>query len=182
MGGRIRQRSPGTWQISYGVGRDALCNRRTKAETVRDTKADAQRRLREILTYLDNGQRPAPAAVPPCDWLAHWMRDVVIPNRRQGTVERYRGAVRNYILPSIGNVSLQDFGSAQVQVLESCLSRRVEPGDQRPRLHRVVSPVAGQGLQSGKPGQLPQPGSQQLHQRDIRDYSVRFHGNRSQPS
>ena len=28
--GRIRQRSPGTWQISYEIGRDALGKRRTE--------------------------------------------------------------------------------------------------------------------------------------------------------
>lgn len=34
MKGRIRQRSPGIWQISYELGRDALGKRRAKAETI----------------------------------------------------------------------------------------------------------------------------------------------------
>ena len=58
MKGRIRQRSPGSWQVSFELGRDALGKRRTKAVTVRGTKADAQRRLRELLTALDQGQDP----------------------------------------------------------------------------------------------------------------------------
>ena len=63
MKGRIRQRGPGTWQISCELGRDAFGKHRTKAATVRGTKADAHRRLREILTVLDQGQRPE-LAVP----------------------------------------------------------------------------------------------------------------------
>ena len=45
MKGRIRQRSPGTWQISCELGRDALGKRRTKAETIRGTKARADAQL-----------------------------------------------------------------------------------------------------------------------------------------
>ena len=41
MKARIRRRSPGSWQISYELGRDALDKRRTKAETIRGTKAKA---------------------------------------------------------------------------------------------------------------------------------------------
>ena len=121
MKGRIRQRSPGTWQISYEIGRDALGKRRRKAETIRGTKAEAQRRLREVLTALDQGRGKAPT-LSLAEWLAQWMRDVVIPNRRQGTVERYSRAIRNHVLPHAGSVALQDFGPAQVQALESRLS------------------------------------------------------------
>ena len=103
MKGRIRQRSPGTWQVTYEIGRDALGKRRQKAETVRGTKAQAQRRLREILTALDQGHGKAPA-VSLVEWLARWMRDVVVPNRRQGTVERYSRAIRNHVLPHVGRM------------------------------------------------------------------------------
>lgn len=63
MKGRIRQRSPGTRQVSYDVGRDALGKRKTKAVTARGTKADAQRKLREPLTALDQGDAPEPADI-----------------------------------------------------------------------------------------------------------------------
>ena len=55
MKGRMRQRSPGTGQICYELGRNAPGKRRTKAQTIRGTKSDAQRSLREILTALDQG-------------------------------------------------------------------------------------------------------------------------------
>ena len=55
------------------------------------------------------------------------MRDVVIPNRRQGTVERYARAIRNHILPHVGNFPLHELGPAQVQALESRLAGQVGP-------------------------------------------------------
>ncbi len=53
MKGRIRQRSPGSWEVSFDLGRDPLGNRRRKSFTGRGTKAEAQRRLREMLTALN---------------------------------------------------------------------------------------------------------------------------------
>ena len=50
MKGTIRQRSPGSWEIQVFLGRDANGKRMRKTETVRGKKADAQRRLREILS------------------------------------------------------------------------------------------------------------------------------------
>ena len=50
MKGTIRQRSPGSWEIQVFLGRDTNSKPMRKAETVRGKKADAQRRLREILS------------------------------------------------------------------------------------------------------------------------------------
>ena len=48
MRGSIRQRTPGSWELTVELGYDASGTRRHKFETVRGTKA--QRRLRELLS------------------------------------------------------------------------------------------------------------------------------------
>ena len=55
MKGSLRQRSPGSWEITVDLGRDPLGRRRRRFATVRGTKAHAQRRFRELLSTLDRG-------------------------------------------------------------------------------------------------------------------------------
>ena len=84
---RIRQRSPGTWQISYELGRDNLAKRKTKAVTFRATKADAQHKLREFLTALAKATAPnQPTSL--CASGYRWMAEVIAPARRESTADR----------------------------------------------------------------------------------------------
>ena len=123
MKGRIRQRSPGSWEVSFDLARDPLGNRRRKSFTVRGTKAEAQRKLREMLTALDQGRNPVPADVCLRDWLDRWMTEVVIPNRRQRTRETYQNAIDRHIVPYIGGVAIGKLAPAQIQALETQLHK-----------------------------------------------------------
>ncbi len=55
MKGSLRQRSPGSWELTFDLGRDTFGKRRRKHLTVRGSKAHAQRELRCLLTTLDRG-------------------------------------------------------------------------------------------------------------------------------
>ena len=89
MKGTVRQRSPGSWELQIFLGRDSNGKRLRKTETVRGKKADAERRLRELLTNLDHGIAPPKRAYKLEEWLHQWMMDVIVPRRRQKTVDRY---------------------------------------------------------------------------------------------
>jgi hypothetical protein len=54
-GGCIRERGPGRWEIRYELPRGPDGRRRTRTETVRGAKRDAQRRRRELLAEVDRG-------------------------------------------------------------------------------------------------------------------------------
>ena len=127
MKGSLRQRSPGSWELTIDTGRDALGKRQRKFLTVRGTKAQAQRRLRELLSNIDRGIPPIPDKTLLRDWLDRWMDEVIAPNRRQGTKERYRDIIDRYINPYIGHIPLVNVGPAQIQALETELSRRLSP-------------------------------------------------------
>ena len=70
MKGRIRQRNLGSWEISYELGRDSFGGRRRGSVTFRGTRAQAQRKLRETLTAIDQGQDPTPADISLREWWA----------------------------------------------------------------------------------------------------------------
>ena len=128
MKGRIRQRSPGSWEVSFDLDRDPLGNRRRKSLTVRGTKSEAQRKLREMLTALDQGRNPVPADVSLRDWLGRWLADEIAPpKRRQRTLETYRNVIDRHIVPYLGDVRLGKVAPTHIQELENRLTNHLSP-------------------------------------------------------
>src|SRR3546814_11504329 len=73
--GSIRQRSAGSWEIKYDLGRDPQTSKRiTKFKTVRGTKRDAQKELRRLLTTVDTGTHGDPGKLTVAEWLAAWQK------------------------------------------------------------------------------------------------------------
>ena len=124
MKGSLRQRSPGSWELTIDTGRDALGRRQRKFVTVQSTKAQAQRRLRELLSILDKGLGLPAEKILLRDWLDRWMQEIIAPNRRQRTKERYQGIITRHIKPAIGHVQLTKLAPSHVQALESQVSAR----------------------------------------------------------
>ena len=120
MKGSIRKRSPGSWQVIVNLGRDGRGIRRRRTETVRGTKAQAQRRLRGLLIDFDHGI-PPPERLLVRDWFYRWMTGVIIPHRRQGTKERYETIIRLHIEPKVGHLELAKVTPSDIGVLESQL-------------------------------------------------------------
>jgi hypothetical protein len=56
MKGSIRQRSKGSWEIRYDGPPDAHGKRKFLSETVKGTKREAESKLRERLSALENGE------------------------------------------------------------------------------------------------------------------------------
>ena len=141
--GSIRKRNPGSWELQVFLGRDSRGKRIRKTETVRGKKADAERRLRETLTDLDRGIAPPQKAYKLKEWLHQWMSDVIIPNRRQKTVDRYEGVIRLHLVPHLGTMEVSKITPVHVQRLESHL--RTESG-MAPKGVQVVHNVLGGAL------------------------------------
>ena len=55
--GHIRQRTPGTWELRYTLGRDpATGKRRMATTTVKANRRTAEKELRRLLRTLDTGE------------------------------------------------------------------------------------------------------------------------------
>ena len=121
MRGEIKQRSPGSWQIRVFLGRDEHGKRIRKNETVQGKKADAERRLREILGQMDGGVVPSVERYKLAEWLPLWLDEVISPNKEQKTYDRYEGVVRLHLVPNLGAVEVAKLGPRQVKDLETKL-------------------------------------------------------------
>jgi integrase len=114
MSGHLRQRSPGSWEIRVELPRDHTGARRTRTETVRGAKRDAQRRLREILSEIDRGVVADPGKLTVGQWLERWLSEckhTVAPKTHQ---ER-AGYVRHHLTPVLGQVPLARLTPAAIQ-------------------------------------------------------------------
>ena len=139
MKGSLRQRSPGSWELTIDTGRDALGKRQRRFITVRGAKAQAQRRLRELLTSLDQGIALPTEKILLRDWLDRWMQEIIAPNRRQRTKERYHGIIIRHIKPAIGHLEITKLAPSHVQALESQLSAQGMAAEGVGLVHRVLS-------------------------------------------
>ena len=89
--------------INLGRGPDGKC--RAKTYTAKGTKAQAQRRLRELLTDLDRGVQP-PDRILLVEWFQRWLAERVAPNLSIATYEWFEGIVRLHIAPALGHIEL----------------------------------------------------------------------------
>src|SRR5580692_5792852 len=113
--GHIRERSPGSWELRYSLGVDpARGNRRTVTTTVRGKRRDAEKELRRLLGLVDTGEHVDPTRVTLRTWLAKWLETVqqeVSPR----TYERYGEIVKNFLIPTLGNLALTKLAPSHIQ-------------------------------------------------------------------
>jgi integrase len=118
MTGHIRQRSPGSWEIRYKTAG------RTATKTVRGSKTEAMRALRQMMAEHDRGiAATAPAKMLVADWLRQWL-DLTAADVRPITGERYEAVVRLYLAPALGHIRLRDLSPADIQGAFSTWAKR----------------------------------------------------------
>ena len=138
MQGSIRQRSPGSWELTVDLGRDQSGKRQRRYQTVRGTKAHATRELRKLLTNLDHGMNLPDDRILVRDWLKRWIREVIEPKSRQSTKERYQRDIDRHIIPAIGHIPLAKVRPSDIQALEADLLTRIGPSSIR-LVHAILS-------------------------------------------
>lgn len=112
-----RERNDGTWYLRVELPRANDGRRKQRRETVRGTKADAQKRLRIVLRELEtNGAADTKIAF--ADLCARWLEATT---HRVGikTLRRYESITRIYLIPSLGHLRAESLSPSQI---ESALS------------------------------------------------------------
>jgi len=83
MKGHLRQRSPGSWELRYSLGRDPTTGkRRVVTSTIKGLRRDAEKELRRLLRTLDTGEHVDPTRMTVREWLTSWlaaMREEISP-------------------------------------------------------------------------------------------------------
>ena len=119
MRGSLRQRSKGSWQIRYERLTDQPGRRKYLSETVRGTRRDAERVLRERLASLESGTYIPKHQETVAEFLERWLQTYVTTNTMPATQYGYRNKIQRYLLPTIGAIRLQRLTSRHIETIYS---------------------------------------------------------------
>ncbi len=107
MKGCIVQRSKGSWRLLFDAGRDPETGkRRQRSVTVRGTKKEAERKLREMLHSLELGSYVDPTSLTVGEWLDQWCKSYAAMHVTPRTVESYHGIMKRHLVPALGALPL----------------------------------------------------------------------------
>jgi len=116
MKGHVYKRSHGSWTIVHDLPADSLTGkRRQKSQTVKGTKRDAERVLRELLLSLEQGVYVKANKITLAEWLRRWLRDYASMSITDRTLESYTSIVERHLVPSLGKVVLSDLQPLHIQ-------------------------------------------------------------------
>jgi integrase len=115
MKGYLRKRTErGGWQICIWTGTKPDGRPARYWETVRGSKADAQRRLRELLSSMDKGIPIPSGRLTVAEHLRNWIEGVKT-SCSQRTVDGYQSVVENHLIPDMGHIQLKDLQPQTIQ-------------------------------------------------------------------
>jgi len=105
-----------SYRLKFDLGRDPKTGKRqTRQVTFRGTKAEAKKKLTELLNARNTKTLAAPTKQTVSEYLETWINEWCRVNVGPATRESYTFAVRAQILPhTIGNVRLQDLQGTDV--------------------------------------------------------------------
>jgi len=160
MKGHIRQRSKGSWTIWVDLGRDPETGKRKQQTlTVRGTKRDAERELRNLLHSLEVGSYVKPSRITLGQWLEQWCQSYVAIHCSARTAESYQSEVRRHLTPFLGRILLTQL---QPQHLQNYYSQALTKGraDGKSGLsartvqyhHRILSEALSHAVKMGLVG------------------------------
>ena len=128
MKGHIRERTvkrrtattPRSWRLFVELPRDAISGkRRQKTRTVRGTRKDAERALRELIKEVERGAYSRHDRLTVADLLDRWLQDYARPNVAPKTYVRYEQIVRIDLIPALGGRDLAKLTPGDVQAYYS---------------------------------------------------------------
>lgn len=112
--GHIRERSPGSWEVRYSLGKNPATGKtRVATVTVHGKRQDAAKRLRCLLSSLDTGEHVDPTRMTVKQWLTTWLaavRQEISPKSH----ERYSEVVENSLVPELGALRIATLAPAHI--------------------------------------------------------------------
>lgn len=144
---RIRKATDGTYGFRVDLGTDPVTGKRRQARRVGiKTQRAAADELRTLEVQALNGNVGlSDSGQTVADYLALWL-DALRPSVEPNTADGYGDAIRNWIVPHIGDVRLRDVTPLMLQALYGKLGtqgRCVRPTKAKPRPSQVVHMVTG---------------------------------------
>src|SRR5262245_14945022 len=118
--GGVHQRADGSWAGVLSLGHDGN-GRRKRKWVYAPTKAEVLEKLKALQTRVGHCVDAGRTTVG--EHLTHWLENVVKPNTKLATFDRYNQIVRLHLLPTVGGTRLDGFNPASVEALYAELRR-----------------------------------------------------------
>ena len=148
MRGHIRKQSKQSWQITIDIGIGHDGRRRRHFETVHGRKADAQKRLNELLVSLEKGVYAPPGHLTVADHLHNWLEGYVKTNCSERTLDGYTSIIEHHLIPSLGHIQLKQLQPKAIQAYYGKAVSQLSPRTVHHH-HRVLSQSLKYGVRQG---------------------------------
>jgi integrase len=112
MTGHIRARSPGSWEIRYRAA-GKVCT-----ATVKGSRKDAERELRDRLHAVDTGEHADPNKMTIAEWLGRWLT-IVQGEVEPKSYERYQFTVARHLVPALGKTRITKLRKDDIEIAYS---------------------------------------------------------------
>ena len=125
------------WQAIVELGRDERGKRKQVFRTTpraKNTRAEARRLGRQIVSELDAGSYVAPSDMLVRELLETWLSDVARHQVSARSYDRYASIIRLHLVPALGGVQLTSLRAEQVQ---RCYSGLIDKGLAPASVHKV---------------------------------------------
>ncbi len=153
MRGYIRKRGK-NYQLTIWVGKKPDGRPSRHFETIRGSKADAQRRLRELLSEIDRNTYTAPSHMTLAQLLDQWLDGYCRTKCSMRTQDSYEYLVRCHLVPAMGHIKLDEL---QPRIIQNYYGKACENVSNRTVLHthRVLSQALKWAVRQGYAGKNP---------------------------
>jgi len=147
--GNIAPRGEGVWRLRYNAPQNENGERgKAITETVKGTKREAERVLRERLAAVENGAYVPKDKESVLEFMERWLKDYAAVNVSPKTLQGYRGFLR-YIGPSIGHVALQGLTARHIQTMYAGMLDRGLSNSTVSQLHRIFKKALDDAVKWG---------------------------------
>lgn len=147
--GSIQQRSPGSWRLRYNGPPEPDGRRKQITETVRGTKKDAERVLRERLSAIETGGFVPRQKETVGEFMTRWLDTYAATNTSLKTQQGYRNNIKRYVLPSLGRIPLQALTGRNIQNLYSSMLKKGLSATAVVQVHRILRQALSHGVKWG---------------------------------
>ncbi len=96
-------------------------------ETVGPNKKEAERRLAETMSQINNGTYSKPAEIVFRDFAAKWLEEYAMTSVKISTYHTYRAAINTHLVPIFGDLPLLDITTERIQGFVAIILKKRSP-------------------------------------------------------
>ena len=148
-GGSVRQRTKGSWEVRFWGPADADGQRQRIYESVRGSRRDAERVMRERLGTVESGSFVEKSKETVAEFMRRWLETYAASNTTPRTQQGYRGTISRYIAPAIGGIPLQGLRPQHIQKMYADMLERGLSARTVLHTHRVLREALGHAMKWG---------------------------------